>query len=140
VRHKLALFGSGGGPEPERLFRIGPHPELVGRPIAGLARPRRRPAARIDQAAELRRVDPGSGFVPAEITGRLRGGRPGGGRPLAIAVNGRIAAVGRTFSLAGSRAESFEVIVPEWTLQPGENDVRVFEILPRHGRPALRSL
>ena len=140
LRRKLTLFGSGGGREPERLFRIGPHPELVGRPIAGLALLRGRPAARIDQAAELRGVDPESGFVPAEITGGLRGGQPGGGRPLAIAVNGRIAAVGRTFSLAGSRAESFAVIVPEWTLRPGENDVRAFEIVPRDGGQALRPL
>jgi hypothetical protein len=140
LRRKVALFGSGGGRSPERLFRIGPHRELVGRPIAGLPRLRGRRAARIDQAAELRRVDPESGFVPAEITGRLRGGRPGGGRPLAIAVNDRIAAVGRTFSLAGSRAESFAVIVPEWTLRPGANDVRAFGIVSRCGRPALRPL
>ena len=85
-------------------------------------------------------MDRESGFVPAEITGRLRGGRPGGGRPLAIAVNGRIAAVARTFSLAGSHTESFAVIVPEWTLGPGENDVRAFEIVPRGGRQALRPL
>ena len=57
----------------------------------------------IHQAAELRHVDPSSGFVPGEITGEIPNGRPGGGRPIAVVVNGTIAATGRTFSLAGSR-------------------------------------
>jgi hypothetical protein len=48
--------------------------------------------------------------------------------------------VGRTFSLAGSRAESFAVIVPDWALRRGANDVRAFEVVPRSDEPALRPL
>ena len=41
VRRKLALFGSGGGRDPEALYRIGPHAELVGRSLGERpARPR----------------------------------------------------------------------------------------------------
>ena len=140
VRRKVALFGSGGGREPKRLFEIGPYRALVGRELADLDRLPGRPTTDIDQAAQLRRVNAKTGFVPAELTGTLPRGRPGGGRPVAIAVNGRIAAVGRTFSLAGSRAESFAVIVPDWALRRGANDVRAFEVVPRAGEPALRPL
>ncbi len=140
VRRKSALFGSGGGREPEALYRIGPHPELVGRRATTLPRRSGHATARIDQAADLQQVDPVSHFVPGEITGAIPNGRPGGGRPIALVMNGKIAATGRTFSLAASDVESFEVIVPEWTFQRGANEARVFEIVTRHGRLALRPL
>jgi hypothetical protein len=138
LRRKLRLFGSGGGAEPARLFRVGPYPRLVGRPVAQLRRlPRRLPVARIDQARQLRKVDPRSGFVPGEITGTLPGStRPGSA--VAVAVNGRIEAVGRSFVLAGSRVERFAFVVPSWSLRPGRNAVRVYEVV-RAGR-ALRPL
>jgi len=138
VRRKLALFGSGGGREPEALYRIGPHPELVGRRAASLPRVRGRATALIHQAADLKQVDSASGFVPGEITGEVPNGRPGGGRPIALVVNGTIAAVGWTFSLERSQVENFEAIVPEWTFHRGANEARVFEIVTRQGGPALR--
>ena len=140
VRRKLALFGSGGGREPMALFRIGPQPELLGRRAASLPRARGSETAVIHQAAQLRRVDPASGFVPGEITGELPDGQPGGGRPIAVVVNGTIAATGWTFSLEGSSVENFEVIVPEGAFQRGANEVRVFEIVTRGGGLALRPL
>jgi hypothetical protein len=127
VRRKLALFGSGGGRNPAALYRIGPQPELVGRRAAGL--PLAPLPAVIDQAADLGDVDPSSAFVPGEITGQVENGRPGGGRPVALVMNGRIAATGLTFSLEGSTAESFELIVPESVFRRGPNDARVVELL-----------
>ena len=94
----------------------------------------------IHQAAELRRVDPASGFVPGEITGELPYGQPGGGRPIAVVVNGTIAAIGWTFSLEGSTVENFETIVPERAFRRGPNEVRVFEIVTRGGGQALKPL
>lgn len=140
VLRKLDLFGSGGGREPRRMFVIGPYPELVGTPVSDVDSLPGRPTAKIDQAAKLRRVEPSSGFVPAELTGTVPHGRPGGGRPVAIAVNGRIEAVGRTFSLSGSHAESFAVIVPDWSLRRGANRVRAYEVVSRDGNPVLRPL
>jgi hypothetical protein len=132
VRRKAALFGSGGGTNPGALYAIGPHSELVGRrvadarilrPLAGHA------SARFDQAGDLDDVDPASRFVPGEITGVIPHGRPGGGRAVALALNGKIAATGRTFSLAGSpRVEHFEMIVPESSFHPGANEARLFEL------------
>ncbi len=138
VRRKLALFGSGS--DLERLYRIGPHPELVGQRAAALPRLEGLPSARVHQAEELGDVDPTSGFVPGEITGEIPGGRTGGGRPIALALDGTIVAVGRTFSLAGSTAENFEMIVPEAAFRRGAMEPRVFEIVVRRGRVALRPL
>ena len=138
VRRKLALFGSGS--DLERLYRIGPHPELVGEAVADLPRVAGKAAAVFHQAEELRRVDPTSGFVPGEITGELPGGRPGGGRPIALALDGTIVAVGRTFSMASSAAENFAMIVPESSFRRGAMKARVFEIVTRRGRIALRPL
>jgi hypothetical protein len=36
--------------------------------------------------------------------------------------------------------ESFELIVPERAFRRGRNDARLFEIVTRAGRPALRPL
>jgi hypothetical protein len=140
VRRKLALFGSGGGRDPAALYLIGPYAELVGRRAATLPRVPGPATAVIHQAADLAQVDPSSGFVPGEITGEIPDGRPGGGRPIAVVVDGAIAATGRTFSLAGSQVENFETIVPERTFQRGANQVRVFEIVVRRGASALRPL
>jgi hypothetical protein len=143
VLRKTAWFGSGGGRNPEALYRIGPHTELIGRPAASLPHTPAagHPHATIDQAAELEAVDPGSGFIPGQITGTIKPGRAGGRREVAVAVNGRIAATGRTFSLDGlPKVEHFELIVPESAFRPGANDVRLFEILERGHSSALREL
>ena len=140
VRRKVALFGSGGGRGPDALYRIGPHADLIGRGAASLAHLPGAAPTRIDQAGDLQRVEPGSNFVPGEITGEIPAGRPGGGRPIALVLNGTIAATGLTFSLEGTPAESFELIVPERAFRRGRNDARLFEIVTRAGRPALRPL
>lgn len=101
---KVRLFGEG-------LFTFGPRPDLIGRsvPVGG----------------RVVTVDPGSGFVPAHVTGTIPGGRRGGGRTVAVAVNGRIEATGTTFTLDGADDEQYSVMVPERSLRPGRNRVEV---------------
>jgi hypothetical protein len=140
VRRKVALFGSGDGRDALGVYRIGPHRELAGRRVSSLPRVPGEAAAVIHQAAELRNVDADSGFVPGEITGSIPNGTPGGGRPIALALDGRVAATGRTFSLEGSQDENFEVIVPERLFRDGAMDARVYEIVERGGRVVLRPL
>ena len=140
VRRKLAMFGSGGGRDPASLYRIGPHAELVGRHAATLPHVPGVGTAQTDEASELAHVDPASGFVPGQITGSVAFGTPGGGRPMALVLNGRVAATGETFSLVGSTVESFEVMVPERAFRRGSNTARVYEIVTVAGRPALRPL
>jgi hypothetical protein len=147
VLRKTAWFGSGGGRNPEALYLIGPHAELVGTRAAALQRADAReddaegPSAAIDEAADLRDADPESDFIPGQITGVIEPGHPGGGRQIALAVNGVIVATGRTFSLDGSpQAENFEMIVRESAFHRGRNQAQLFEIVPRGGRPTLRPL
>jgi len=145
VRRKAALFGTGGGRDPDALYLIGPHAELVGRRAASLpgAPPdgAARAAARFDQAEDLREVDPGGKYVPGQLTGDIPGGRAGGGRAVALVLNGTIVATGRTFSLDGTpEVENFELMVPETAFDRGANEPRLYEILERDGAPALRAL
>jgi len=48
-------------------------------------------------------------------------GQRGGGRVVAVAANGTIAATGRTFTLEGSESEQFSLLIPERALRRGRN-------------------
>jgi len=125
LERKLALFGAGG--ERPGLFGVGAHPELLGRRLDEL--PKAAPyglRVRVDEAERLRSVDRSAGFVPARIIGRLTG--PGAGRrlDLAIALNGRVAALSRTHT-TGERPW-FSALVPESALREGNNELEVLAV------------
>src|SRR4051812_9683216 len=144
VRRKAGLFGSGGGTDPDALYLIGPHSDLVGRQVANmrvLPAGADRQAVHIDEAEDLSDVDPEGSFVPGQITGAIPDGRAGGGRAVALALNGTIVATGRTFSLDGTPdVENFELMVPESAFVRGENLPSLFEIVEHGGSIALRPL
>jgi hypothetical protein len=70
--------------------------------------------------------------VPTLVTGELTGDVPGAERDLAIAVDGRIAAVGRSFHLVRPEHEYFSLLMPESALRTGANRLELFEV--REGR------
>jgi hypothetical protein len=116
------------------VYRAGPHPELLDRRVGEL--PVRRPGAvpvAVANARLVRRVSVAGELVPTRVTGTLGRGRPGTLRDLAVAVNGRIRAVGRSFRLRFKRHEYFSLLVPEDSLRPGRNVVELFEV-DRGGR------
>lgn len=114
---------------------LGPNRSLVGREVARLARVAAAgTGASIASKRAYARVQRGVGIVPAQVAGGVRG--RGGRRDVAVAVNGRIEGVGRTFALAGDRAEHFAVNVPESALRDGRNLIEVFEVT-RSGRLRL---
>jgi hypothetical protein len=123
-RTQARLYGNGSWAS---LYRVGPHGDLVGRSPGFLLR-----APRVRARAKLVDPDmpPGSDVVPAQVAGAITGGRPGAHRDIAVAVNHRIEAVSRTFSLRGSHEEQFAAMVPEHSLHPGHDLVQVFEVLP----------
>ena len=125
VRRRLRELGSGGWASLFTAF--GPHRELIGRQVAdvGAASGAR---GRLTLARSFANVRRRRGVVPTQIAGRIRGSRPGRERDLAVAVNGRIAAVGRSFHLHGQAVESFSVMVPENTLREGRNRIEVLEV------------
>jgi Sulfatase len=116
------LFGSGAD-GPERIYEIGPHPELIGQPSSAAG-----PKLDVDLAYgdEYTHVDPASGYVPVHVVGTVSGPdrHP---RDIAVAVNGTIRAVGNTFRLAvGDSHELVSVMVPESAFHKGRNQVEVF--------------
>jgi hypothetical protein len=130
------LFGAGTGAE--GLYRIGPSPDLHGRAVSSLPVDRAGTLrASLERASAYAHVDPGrSAFVPSQVTGRLRGGPPGG-HEIAVAVNGRIGGTGVTFSPIGHTRTSFAVMVPPDLFRAGANRVTVYAIDPG---PRLRLL
>jgi hypothetical protein len=122
IERNHRLFGTGAD-GPERIYEIGPHPELIGQPASAAG-----PKLDVDlaYADEYTHVDPASGYVPAHIVGTVNGPdrHP---RDIAVAVNGTIQAVGNTFKLAvGDTHELVSVMVPESAFHKGRNRVEVF--------------
>lgn len=126
VRRRLRQFGAG---DIGSLYTgIGPNRGLLGRDVAGFARTAGGGGGAIVRGRLLLNVRRASGVLPTQIAGRLEGGRVAP-RDLAVAVNGQIAAVGRSFRLAGRAKESFAFMVPEDALREGPNSVEVFEVV-----------
>jgi hypothetical protein len=125
VARRLRMFGSG---DSGFYSGIGPNRELVGRTAGELRVARAGVRGSLVKPASWRNVRRASGVVPVQVTGSFHGGRRGATRAIAVAVNGRIEAVGRTFYIKGDPVEHFAAMVPESSLREGDNDVRVFEV------------
>jgi hypothetical protein len=120
IERNQRLFGSGADGS---VYRIGPHPELIGQP-ASAAGPKL--DVELADAGDYEHVDPATGFVPTHIVASVNGPdrHP---RDIAVAVNGTIQAVGNTFKLAvGDAGELVSVMVPESAFHKGPNRVEVF--------------
>jgi Sulfatase len=121
VDRNQRLIGSGAD-GPERIYRIGPNQQLIGRPAAAAGQ---RLDVELSYARDYERVDPATGFVPVHVVGRVQG-EDRHPRDVAVAVNGTIAAVGNTFRLAeGDDSELVSVMVPETAFRSGGNDVEI---------------
>ena len=136
VAHMTALFGSGTW---DSVYEIGPNAELVDRDTASLGT-----AAGGSLSATLatetlfRTFDPNSSLSPSHVHGHLEGDGADAGLELAIAVNGRIAAVTRSYAV-GDHIR-FDAWVSEASFRPGENDVTVHLVVPRTDGRALAPL
>jgi hypothetical protein len=122
VERNQRLFGSGAD-GPERVFEIGPHPELIGQPASAAGEEL---SVDLSYKSEYGRVGDDPLYVPVHVVGRVNGPdrHP---RDIAVAVNGTIRAVGSTFTLAvGDDGELVSVMVPESAFRKGRNRVQVF--------------
>ena len=138
-RRWARLFGTGAasnllyGDPWARAYRVGPHRELLDRRLRSLrvvaAAPGAERASAID-AALFRHVSKRDQIVPTRVTGPLEGVPVGEHRDLALAVNGRIRAVGRSFDFVKQRFEYFSFVVPEAALRSGANRMELFEVRP----------
>jgi hypothetical protein len=67
-------------------------------------------------------------LLPTRVTGQIHGVPVGRHHDLALAVNGRIRAVGRSFDLTQKQREFFSFLVPETALRPGANRLELFAV------------
>ena len=133
VRRKTELFGGG-------LLRLGPHPELLGRQVSDLHVVPSAARASIDGkvAALIRSLPANSEIQPAQVMGSITGPGAAENRQLAMAVNGRVAAVTRTYR-EGSTVR-YSAMAPESDFHPGRNEVALFWIAKSRGALALGNL
>ena len=132
VAHKAAIFGSRG----RSVFAIGSPRGLLGRRVGRLTVVGDAAAVELDGESLLRSVDRRSALVPSYVRGHVDGAlSPSTG--LAVALNGRIAALTRTFEFGGQTR--FAALVPESAFRDGANDVQVYALGERGGLP-LRQL
>jgi hypothetical protein len=121
LRRKSELFSHG-------LYGIGPRPELIGKPVAELGG--ELTPAKASLNPELRKalatVDTNSSFVPANLAGRIDDVPRG--TPLALALNGKVAAVGWSAQLAGDKRVWFSFFAPPEKLQNGRNSATIYRI------------
>ena len=122
LSRQLELFGSGSW---AHVYSMGPHRELIGRAVPA-STPRSAVSVTIDGESLLRDVDLGSLLSPGHVSGRVSRGP----LDLAVAVNGRVAAVTRTFNVDGD--QHFGAFVPDKAFRQGANQVDVYAV--RDGR------
>jgi Sulfatase len=132
LARQVSLFGD--RDDVPGLYAAGPRPDLLGARVDALA-VSASPGVEFESFGETR-YDPESALAPVRVSGRL-GGVPGG-RDLAIAVNGRIAATTVSFEFQGDTLVS--ALVPEESLRPGENDVRLYVVDGDGGEDVLREV
>ena len=136
LARKIRLFGEHG--RPPGLFGIGPHPELIGQTVTTV--PRARVSADINDAGAFSSVHLRSDFLPAQLSGTIHDQRGAGTRDLAAALNGRIIAVGQSFTLAGDDATNFSIMLPEDAFREGHNRVELLSVTDKGGASHLASI
>lgn len=130
LARQVATFGTGSF---AKAYRIGPNQSLLGRSVAAIP-VRQGSTLRVERDGDLLSdvADLESGFVPTYVEGALSS-KAGPPVELAVAVNGRIAAVTRSFDQYGKRR--FAALFPESALHQGRNAVGVYAV--RRGRTGL---
>ena len=123
ARRNAAYFGTGA----DSLYRFGPRRDLLQREVATIPHGVAPDAVvRFVRASEFSNVRKSSGYVPAHVVGRLQWDPLRPRERLAIAVNGRIAAVTTPFR-TGART-LFSTMIDEAVLRDGSNDLQVFVV------------
>jgi hypothetical protein len=116
---KASLFGSG---DPAGLFDLGQARGLIGVPVARLGRPL---DFRFADPSLFRDVDPAGSSVPSLVQAKTSQAIAES-QPLAVAVNGRIAAITR--AIAQGHGARILAIVPPQAFRPGPNRLTVYKV------------
>src|SRR5688500_4116521 len=118
---------------------MGPNSELIGRDVGSIAEARSPVAssASLIRGDELSEVDPEATFIPSLVVAKLDGVSPDA--PLAVAVNGRIAAVTRAYESVDGGVRTTALVPPE-SFEAGANDVQIYAVAGRGDRLVLEPL
>jgi hypothetical protein len=117
----------------DSLYRSGPNQELIGDQLPGTLAPT--PSgqrAYFSYPPTYANVDPAAKLISAYVSGRLEGFAAK--QDLALAVNGKIAAVGRSYS--DLNAIRFSMIVPPTSFRKGANTLALLAVV--NGKPAYQ--
>ena len=139
VERKVSLFGS--GEDPRSIYRIGRFRSLMGRGTEqlGYAGPKDL-ELKLKNEWRFQEVHIDGPFIPVQVAGQIHSRRGSPNRlHLAVAVNGGIEAVTRTYK-GPEGPWSFTAMVPETVFKAGANRVEVFVISGTEDRPRLASL
>ncbi len=137
LTRQLALFGS--GTWGRQFAGTGPYRTLVGRsaPDLNVVQKLDKQAV-VDKTGSklLRSLPENSALVPSPLTGYLPHLRYG--QSIALALNGRIAAVSHTYGTGGKLR--FSLLASDSAFRAGENDARIFLVSGPTANPGLREL
>jgi hypothetical protein len=137
LNRRIALFGTATwGPQ---FAGTGPYRRLVGRPVSAL-----HVSQKLDNQAVIDKtgskliasLPTNSPLIPSPVTGYLP--HLHRGQDIALALNGRIAAVSHTYGTGGKLR--FSLLASDTSFRPGENNVRIFLLSGRPGSPELAEL
>ena len=138
LARQLSLFGGDWGNE---FAGTGPYRRLVGTPVVGLhVASDTAASAHLDTVGSklTRRFPRASALVPSPLAGTLSGVKAG--QSVAVAVNGRIAAVSVTYRNPGGGPIRFSELVGENVFRTGRNAIRVYVVTGDPSAPRLEGL
>jgi Sulfatase len=124
------------------LYRFGAFADLVYRDPATVGPIGGAPAsAEVDDWKRYGRIDPGSGELPALVSGTLTSPLPPAGSTVLVAVNGKIGGESKLFAdRPGDSSGKFAVIVPDFLFKAGDGrrQLQVYVVDRSGGSPRLQ--
>jgi hypothetical protein len=121
---------------PAGLYAVGPYGDLVGRSVRDTpSAPAAGAAAEVDRPGRYTKVDRAAPRLPAQVRGRLTSAGSGEEPSwIAIALNGRIAGLGRVY---GDDERLFRSMADESAFRDGRNELELFLVRGAPGAARL---
>jgi hypothetical protein len=125
------------------LYRYGPAGDLIYQPTTsvGPVTADLEATATLDDFEQYTQIKPGSGRIPALVSGNITSPLPPASSTVLVAVNGRIGGESKLFpERPGEQAAKFAVITPDtlWKAGDGRRQLQVFVVDRSGGAPRLQ--
>lgn len=125
IARRVAVFGQHGA-EFSRLWRQGPHSELVGEPVSALrtAKASRAVSWGLTDPKRFKAVRRASAFLPIHVVAKVHGVKRG--TPFAVAVDGVVQGTGRVAQTTASKDLWVSSVVAPSALKDGANSIALY--------------